>query len=268
MRRAKYGAALAALILLCAAPPAIGGTNISVKSKEKPVSISSARKDVPTGENLRYEVRWFGIPVGFGEINAEPIALADSSSGYRITAVAGDNDFLRNFYPLRDELTSEMPASADRSLVYAKKLEEGKYRADERVIFDEAAKMARYESLKNGTKKDIAIDGPVHDVLTAFYWFRRQDAKSGQKIQTRVYSDEKTWDFTLKILRTERLEIKDLGNFEVFVAEPIAKFKGALVDRGRAWIWFTADERRIPIKIKIDTKWGPVLGVLESLPKE
>ncbi len=265
MLRLKLAAALAALIAFC--PAALAGTEISVKRKDKAFAISAALKTVPAGEKLRYEVRWFGIPVGFGEIGVESKTLSDGSAGYLISASAGDNDFLRKFYPLRDDLTSEMPFSADRSLVYTKKLEEGKYRADERIVFDEAAKLARYESLTNGSKKEFSIDGPIHDVLTAFYWFRRQDARAGDTLKTVVFSDEKTYDFSLKILRTERLEIRNVGSFEVFVAEPIAKFKGALVDRGRAWIWFTADGRRIPLKIKIDTKWGPVLGVLEKRPE-
>ncbi len=107
----------------------------------------------------------------------------------------------------------------------------------------------------------------MHDILGAFYWFRLQNYQVGGAVSTQVNADEKNWEFSVKIAKTERLEIRHLGAFDVFVAEPSAKFKGVLVDRGKAWVSFTADERRIPVRIKLATRYGPATGVLEKLPR-
>jgi len=269
-KRFRVATLTALALLLPLSTPAIqpthAGTKISFSQKTRPIRIEPPRDTVLMDEELRYAVRWYGIPVGIGRIKIERAPNEDGEATYRMEAVAGANDFLNGFYPLRDELSGLAAASDLRSITSTKKLQEGKYRADERVDFDYKTGLAHYESLKNGEKKDIPISGVVHDVLSAFYWFRLQPLAIGKRVKTRVFADEKEWEFEVKILRSERLEIRGLGTFDTVIAQPIAKFKGVLVERGKVWIHYTADSRRIPLRIKIETKYGPVIGVLEALP--
>ena len=117
----------------------------------------------------------------------------------------------------------------------------------------------------NGSKKEIPIEGHTHDILSAFYWFRLQEVSVGDTVITGVNSDEKNWLLNVNVLRTERLEIRNLGTFDAFVIEPLAHFKGVLVDRGKAWIYISADSRRIPLMIRLKTPFGPVVGILRGI---
>ena len=264
---------LSALCLFSVAAVSFAGiaaaeNTFTTKHDRRPVVIAPPQQDVPAGEHLKYEVRWLGIPIGIGEIRVEPGRLPDGTATVQITAQAKATPFLASFYPVTDTLTSIAMPRTYYVLRSGKDLREGKYRAHEEIEFDYPAKVARFVSLHNGSKKDIPLDGFCHDVLSAFYWFRTQPVKVGGSVRTTVNADEKNWDFAVNITRTERLELRGLGTFETFVAEPKAKFKGILVDRGRAWVNFTADERRIPLKIKLETPYGPVLGIIESLPEK
>ena len=61
-------------------------------------------------------------------------------------------------YPVHDEIHSFIDAENFYSLQFRKKISEGKYRADESIVYDYDKKIAFYESFKNGSKKEIPLE--------------------------------------------------------------------------------------------------------------
>lgn len=227
------------------------------------VTISEPRVQVPDRETLVYRVRWFGIPIGTGWVRIRRVGPS-SGGAFVITARAEANDFLMRFYPVKDTLKSLV--REDMTAVWAEKnIKEGRYRAHERVDFDPIKKIALYRSYTNGSRKTVPLDGAIHDVLGAFYWFRLRYVRVGEKASTAVFADEKAWGFSVKVLRAEKLEIRNVGSFDAILAEPEARFKGVLVDRGKVGVHFTADERRIPVLIRLATRYGPATGTLDRI---
>lgn len=228
-----------------------------------PIFIASPANAPRVGERLSYSVRWLGIPIGKGRLRIE---RQEGRDAYLAVAEAEGNDFLNAFHPVKDRLASVFSAASFEALVSEKSLREGRYRAEERVAFDLSKRTAHYESFLNGSKKEIPLEGPTQDVLSAFYWFRGRPVKVGDALRTWINADEKNWEAEIRILRTERLEIRKLGTFDVILVEPVAAFKGVLTGRGRAWVYFTADKRRIPVMIKLKTPFGAVVGILDEIP--
>jgi hypothetical protein len=218
------------------------------------------------GERLRYEVRWLGIPIGTGELGVERANAPDGTPGFLLTARARSNEFLSAFCPVEDTIRSFLAEDGERALWSEKNLREGSYRAHERMDFDYARGVARYKSFTNGSEKEVPLEGPTHDVLSAFAWFRTRPVGVGETLRTRVLADEKNWTLEVRVLRAESLELRGRGARASFLVEPVAQFKGVFVRRGRAWVHFSADERRIPLKIRMNTPFGPVLGIVEEPP--
>lgn len=219
---------------------------------------------VVEGESFRFKVVWMGVPIGTGEVRIE--TAPERPDAWLVTAVAKSNEFLSTFCLVHDVMTSLVSKEDFTAIRAEKSIQEGRYKAHERLDFDTSKNIAYYESFTNGSKKEILLEGKTLDILGAFYWFRLQKLVPGEGVITRVTADEKNWEMKVKVLRTERLEIRKRGVFDTFVAEPVAKFKGVFVKRGRAWVHFTADSRRIPLRIRMNTPFGPVIGVLEELP--
>jgi hypothetical protein len=48
------------------------------------------------------------------------------------------------------------------------------------------------------------------------------------------------------------------------VVEPRTLLRGILYARGRAWVHFSTDRRRVPVLIRFQTPFGPVTGVLRE----
>jgi len=213
------------------------------------------------GEKLVYDVNWMGFVVGTGTLEVLEKTQVEGREVYPIVALAETNDFLSKIYRIHDTVRTYLDAENLYPVVFEKKVEEGNYRADERIRFDWKEKKGYYESFKNGSKKEFEIPGPIHDILSAFFWFRRQSPVPGRAMHTEVSSDEQTWSLEVDVLRYERKEFHKQAVPSVLI-EPKTRLKGILYNRGRAWIYFSLDQNRTPIQIIFKTPFGPVVGTL------
>jgi hypothetical protein len=219
------------------------------------------------GEKLDFDVHWMGLHVGYGSLEVKEIVELRGRKAYHVIAVARTNEALSTIYPVRDEIHSYIDVESFHSLEFRKVLSERRYRADERVIYDYDKKKGYYESLLNGSKKEMDIPVPVHDIVSLFYWFRLQSVKVGDAIRKEVNSDEKNQDVELLVMSREEKEMRGKGVVDTFLVEPKTRVKGVLYSRGKAWVHFTTDRRRVPVLIVLKTPFGRVTGVLRELPQ-
>jgi len=224
--------------------------------------------EVPSdGEHLVYQVRWFGFPIGMGEAWIEKVNLPIGGSGWKITAKATSNPFLTRFYPVEDLMESWVTDQTFTVVRSVKNLKEGRYRAHEEIDYDYENRVGRWKSFVNGSEKEIPLSEYSQDPLSAFYWFRMQPMQIGQELNVALIADEKDWTMRLSPLSRQTIDIRGLGSFDTVLVEPKAEFKGALVDRGRVRIYLTADACRIPVRINLKTRYGPVSGILKGMPE-
>ena len=251
---------------LCFLSQAFAQTNFSPKkdSKPNPILIEKPNAFFTVGEKLRFEVSWMGVNVGYGEIEIKEMEIIRGRPTYHVTAEARTNDFLSKLYPVHDQIHSWIDAENFHSLKFRKILSEGRYRADEEIEFYPQEKRGTYHSYKNGTRKEFEIPGAIHDIVSAFYWFRLQPVSVGGSAKTLVNSEEKNWDAEIRVLGTQTKAIRGFGLVDTFYVEPKSSLKGVFFDRGRVWVYFTADPHRVPVWVQFKTPFGPINGVLAT----
>jgi hypothetical protein len=216
------------------------------------------------GERLSFHGRWLGIPVGHGWIEVREITEVEGRPAYAVEAQIHSNQLLSTFYPIHDTMRSYIEVATLRPLRFEKYQREGHYRADELVTFDYDRLVATYRSLLNQSVKEVPITPHVHDLLSAFYWLRTHSFDLMETAHLEIYSDEKIYHVAFSPFMTLRLELRRRGTFPCVLVEPSADFKGVLIRRGRIWFYISADERRLPLYVKIATPWGPMTGVIDQ----
>ena len=210
-------------------------------------------------EKLTFSVRWLGLEVGRAVAHVSGIEEVNGRKAYHITAEARSNSLIDLVYPVRDVHHTYMDVEYLHSLRYEKIIQEGRYRADEVIEFDQVNHKALYYSRKNQSKKRSLISKDVQDELSSAYWFRLQPFEVGSTVHVPANADEKNWDLTVKILAKEKIKLGDLGTFEAFKIEPSARFQGIFIRRGKIQGWISADEKRLPLMMKTKI---PVLGTI------
>ena len=226
------------------------------------VAIPPPLNQLHVGERLSFRGRWFGIPVGRGWIEVKGIEEWAGRRVYRIEAEGRTTGVFGALYPVRDSIVSHVDAETLEPLRFEKHQREGRYRADEVVLFDHQRHVANYRSLLNGSEKEIPIPPDVHDIVSGFYWLRMRAADPNHPIRMAIYSDERVYETEIKPIRAATLELLR-STFPCLVIEPLAQFKGILVRRGRMWVYVSADPYRIPLFVRVTTPWGPLTGIID-----
>ncbi len=249
-------------LLLLVSLPAFAESNFAGKKATSFTAVAPSQ-EIPLGEHLIYDVSWMGVPVGLGELWVKEKVAFEGREAYHVIAVASTNDFLSKIYPVRDEVHSWIDAKTLQSLGSEKKASEGNYRADERVVYEEAKKKGFYESLKSGEKKEFDVAVPVHDPISAFYWARRQALEPGKSLHSTVNNGEKDYGLEVDVLRRDATEFRGMGVIDTILIEPKSRLKGLLEKRGRVWVHLKNDPSRTPVRITFKTPFGPITGVLK-----
>jgi hypothetical protein len=245
--------------------------------KVKEVVLNPPQAEPRVGEKLTYAIRWIGIPVGTLTIEVKEKTLFEQAEVYHLIGTVKSNGFLSKFYKIDDVYQSYWDAQNHSSRRFERKAAQGKYRAYEITTFYPVEKKGVYYApLKNETK-EFAISGSVQDILSSIYYFRTVPYKTDIELLFPVAADEKNWQVGMKTVEQGILEIRNLGVHEAFLIEPSAILmdppdpgqknkKKSGPPRGKLWIWFGVDERRLPLVLRADTALvGEITITLESI---
>ncbi len=236
----------------------IGWITLQNAAAEK--SLVPPDPEIHVGERLVYKITWLRIPVALGEIWVKEKTKRDGREIIYIAGKLETNKALSKILPMHDEAHSWIDAKTYESVQFEKKIDELLINAHERMVFDAAAKKGYYESFKTGEKKEFDIRVPVHDVISAFYWARRQSLRPGQMARMILTADQTNWD--LEIGPGERKRVKMNGQkIETLRIDPVTRV-GTEEKRGRASFYLTTDASRTPVRITFKAPFGRVVGTL------
>jgi len=209
------------------------------------------------GETLRYAMSWKIFAGGIMTISvSDPIAL-EGRPAFKIELSAISNDFISNFFIVRDSITSWVDRSTLQSLRYEKHSVEGKRVDDERIDFDLDAKIATRESRR------IRFEPPVFDSLSAVYYLRTRTLSPGQSVEMEVVSGKHAYRLVADVLGHESVKTP-AGTFLATKVHPKMKEEGLLKKSGDLWIWFADDPAQTPVVIRSKLNFGTLTARLVS----
>ena len=132
-----------------------------------------------------------GIAVEIGDLWVKEKTTLGGREVFHVVGKIETNKVLSKIFPMHDEAHSWIDAETLESLQFEKKVNELFIKTHERMVFDSEKRKGYFESFKTGEKKEFDLNIPVHDVLSAFYWIRRQVLIPGESIHTVIIVDQK-----------------------------------------------------------------------------
>ena len=222
----------------------------------------------PPGETLTYDVMWTVFRAG--EVTSTVRTSRDKEDdAYQITATARSEGFVSLLFAVDNvfRATSSLQTLCSEGIV--KKVSEGRRHKDTQIAFDYARKVAildeRDLNQPQAPPKHAEFDIPpcVEDVVTAFYYLRRQRLEVGHTVELPVNDGSKTQRVVVEVQAKEKVQTP-MGTFDALRVEPKV-FNGLLKRKGRMLIWFSADERHLPLRIKAMMSVGSLTGTLRSV---
>lgn len=252
------------IAVLIAAFIFVAGCGIAGKYRitriEEDIEISSPLKKLQIGERFVYKAEWMGLDVGIATLTVEGITQQNGRDVYKIVATAESTPLISKIYKVEDTITTYLDVEKLYPVRFEKKQREGGYRSDEYIDFYQEKGKALYFSRLNNSKKEFDIPKKVQDQLSSMYYFRLQEAEVGRSIYANVNADEKNYLLEAKIEKKALVKIKDVGEWEAFMVEPLPWFQGKITRKAKATMWFSVDEKRIPLLMV--TSGIPLVGTV------
>jgi len=235
-------------------------------------SAKAVEKVIPfhTGEKLTFQARWSFIIVGEAVLEVMPAETINGARMRHFLMTVKTNKFADVFYKVRDRIDAYTDTGMTHAVLY-KKRKQGKSKRDVLVSFDWEKKRAQYSNF--GEKRTpISILSGSFDPLSVFYAFRLYDLKENPEIQIPVTDGKKCVMGRAKVIRREKVTLACGTTYDTYLVEPELKHLRGVFEKSkdaRLKVWVTADERRMPVKVKSKVIVGSFVAELvkaEGIP--
>lgn len=221
------------------------------------------------GEKLTYNGRWGVIPAGQLTLEVLPKETINGVESYHFVMITKTSKLVDLIYKIREKQDSFVDTGMKHSVYYKKKTE-SEHPRDEYIKFDWEKLTATYTNFGE-TRKPINIPPGTFDPLSLFYILRYHDLKENTEIIVPMTDGNLNIEVRAIVGKRDKVEIAG-KNYETIEITPnmmmIDKLdKDKVVkksDHPELKVWVTADDRKIPLKIR--TKIGIVTFDFDLVP--
>lgn len=217
------------------------------------------------GEKLTFQARWSFIIVGEAVLEVMPNERINGAARRHFLMTAKTNKFADVFYKVRDKIDSYTDTGMTHAVLY-KKRKQGKSKRDVLVNFDWEKREVIYSNFGE-KRKPISILPGSFDPLSVFYAFRLHELKQNLEIRIPVTDGKKCVMGRAKVIGREKITLPSGTTYDTYLVEPELKHIGGVFEKSKnakLEIWVTADDRRIPVKIKSKVVVGSFVAELVS----
>jgi len=219
------------------------------------------------GEKLTFQIKYGIIKAGEATLQINTHTYKDSIECYKIESLAKTNSFFDNIYKVRDRIESIWDKNELIARRFTKKLQEGSYRQYRIHFYYPDQNFTIYTKFGRKTKKfkEKRIDIPANtqDIMSALYYLRLQEFTVGDTLTINVTADGRNYPADVIVHRIEEIETI-FGNKDCFVVEPILKGDAIFKQTGKIFVWLTADEHKIPVKMSSKIVFGSFKAILKD----
>ncbi len=210
------------------------------------------------GEELQFDVTYGWLSLAEAKLQVSKRAITENSRPhYKVDAYGKTKGAATIFGRVNDNWGTHIDTSTLLPSLSYRYIEEGKYRKNEKVHFDQKNRKAKMELFDrdNRTLKEVKeydLPGQVQDLVSGFYYLRSMDLtnlKKGQSITINGFFDKEIYNLKLIYEGTEQIETS-LGVFDTYIFSPLIPQNKLFRGDFPVKVWVTKDQNKIPVKIK------------------
>ena len=234
----------------------LGGMSGALSTAATEVSVQA----VQPGERLTYEISWLNVLAGTAVMEVRPDGTAADGSRATLVTTAQSRPAISKFFPVDNRVESEfdLRTQLPQHMVFHRR--EGKNKEDIEYTFHHAE--GTVTAIRQGATETIPIPAGTQDLISCLYYVRNQlPMTPGASLMLNVYHDKKNRQVEVRVENIETLE-GVWGKVETAQVVVIMPFKGLFINKGNIRVWFTTDQRRIPVRMKAKVIIGAIVADL------
>jgi hypothetical protein len=197
-------------------------------------------------EELVYRVDFIGITMGYARFRYKGKVTIAGKPAYHLTVRAWTSGVLSYIYPINDTIDYYLDAETIAPIrqEYTRH-ETGK---DDVALYNQETGRITYRYRQTGKlRKQVETVPSVYDPVSVAYYFRWRDLGVENRPRN-MYGGRKLYQISTRILGNERIRTGQ-GEVNTVLVVPVIRRDGKPDDKGNLKIWFTNDERRVPVRL-------------------
>lgn len=240
-----------AVLIFCALVLAVGLRGQQTPSLPAP----RAGFTFPLKQTLSYSVDWRVFPAGTAVVHFD--ATGDTE---RITATADTSGAINLLFHVSDHFQATFDRNTGCTAEFDKQTVEGRRQINSTLKLDYTQLKSIFDerNVTKGQTKHVEtpIPGCLTDLLSGLFYASSQSMEVGKSFVIPVVDALHTVPVTMKVEGREEIKTP-IGTFKTIRVQPTAA-AGVVKNRGNIWIWYTEDDRHLPVQMRARLFWGTI----------
>lgn len=209
----------------------------------------------PQKQTLTYSVDWRVFPAGIAVLHFEAVGSRE-----RLSATADTIGAIDLLFHVGDKFQSTFDRVRGCTYEFDKQTVEGRRKIDStlKIDYGQGKSFLDEKNQVTGQNKHLEaqVQGCLTDLLTGVYYAASQPMTVGHSFIIPVVDAQRTVPVTMKVEGREEIKTS-LGTFKTIRVQPTAD-AGVVKNRGNIWIWYTDDDRHLPVQMRARLFWGTI----------
>jgi len=232
-----------------------------------PVGPGSGPRAFGPGEQTSYTVKVLGVTAGVAEVTVGWPTERFGRTVWPLVCV-GRTTGVATVYPVSDRFVSYWDPLSGEALGADFLVDENRKRRLERYRYDFTALEALTTKQQQGQaprEGRYPIEPRTVDLASAAFRLRSARLEVGEVHELPIFTGTALYQMKASVIGVERITTV-LGELEVLRVTVNGEFNGKLATRGLMTIFYTADEKQLPVRAEAEFAFGSV--VLEAVKYE
>ena len=208
-------------------------------------------------EEYIYDVEIKGISIIAGNVGKCSFKIEKNNNEYDMEIITKTTSFAKILYPYVDKIQLKINnyfslLSIEQKISNRDKKLEINVDKEKKII------------IRNGKKLDFYAD-TLFSPYSLIHFLRKQKIELNNQYVYKIFDGKKIKDIILQVSKIENIKVP-YGTFECLNIKPITE-KNTIKNNGVLELWYTNNNEKIPVKIKLETKIGTFIMKLKKINK-
>lgn len=197
-------------------------------------------------EELVYRVDFIGITMGYARFRYQGKVSIDGKPAYHLNVRAWTSGILSYIYPINE--TIDYYLDVETIAPIRQEFTKHESEMDDVAFYNQETGKITYRYRQSGKiRKQVDTVPSVYDPVSVAYYFRWKDLGFEDRPRN-MYGGRKLYQISSRILGNERIHTEQ-GDVDTIAVLPVIRRDGKPDDKGDLKVWFSNDERRVPVRL-------------------
>jgi hypothetical protein len=217
------------------------------------------------GEKLTYQIYWGPFVVGRATLEVAGIKPLDGHDCYYLVATAKTSGLIDLLFSVDSTAESWLDCDGLFSRQYCEDRTEGKHHRSSETHYDYEHKQTVITDRLDCKVQRMPLNQPVQDVVSSLYVMRTRKLMIDSEQAFTINAGNTNYVVTIRPDERKSVWVHPIGDVMALRIEPTPTLNIVSANKGHMWFWVSDDERRLPLLVNSEIKFGTARLVLYSI---